>query len=189
MKQRNLPNYDRKKEKIEVWKNCCYVYGDNTLGRIYGKRDDTWNLIASDVRHYYVGPYSISVMPYYDERGYALFDTADRVGTYLLDCETGKIIYQGHFERNLTLKMGMAAEHKDSCFIFKICLDDDDYDSYILTDYKGKPVLDERYLGRGKKISFFSHEPIEGYVYLIKFEDEKGKCEILRYARGEVSRK
>lgn len=185
MKQQDLPPYDRENEKIDVWNNCCYVYGPHILGRIYFNKDDTWELIASDVRHYYVGPYDISVMPYYDKRGYALFDTANTVETYLLDCETGKIVYQGYFERSLTLRLGMSDDHQNSCFIFKICLGNDDFESYLLTDYQGKTVLNERYVGKGKKISFLLSEPLIGHIYLIRFEKE-GKCSILRYSKGKV---
>ena len=120
-------------------------------------------------------------MPYYLEAfGYVIYDTDICFGSYLLDCNTGRIIYQGDFDIDTAIE-GMSKDHSKSCFIFKI--DVDDHTECILTDSTGNSILPEEYVGRNKKIQFLSNESFGGIRPI--FYIEKGKFGLLRYFQGE----
>ena len=170
-------------ESIEEWKNCLYVFNHKTrVGRIYFKNLTEWKLVASNVRSYTVNRYGYNMPNYLNEYGYAFFTTTDKFGNNLLDCITGKVIFQGNFQIKSAIE-GMHRNHEDSCFIFKQTVDD--HVEYVLTNHEGKMILGEGYVGKDKKVEFLTYKAFGGIRPILFSDKKKGKVGLLHYFKGE----
>ena len=138
----SLPGGVSENDYVEEWNNCIYVRkwrADN--GKIYCKRNNRWHLIAKNVRDYYVGCKSRVMPRYFDQYGYAIYETNAK-GYYLLDCYTGKKIYHGDFEvDDLSICTGMSKNHEKSCF--RLQFKNVRNKRFEIRDSEGKKVFEE----------------------------------------------
>lgn len=174
----SLPKGVGEDDYVAVWNNCIYVRKwreDN--GKIYCKRNNRWQLIANNVRNYHVGCMNRVMPRYFDQYGYAIYET-NASGFYLLDCYTGNKIYHGDFEvDDLSICKGMSKDHGKSCFrlYFKNVRDR----RFELRDFEGNKVFKE------ETIKFLTDDSYDG-LWLFTFKPKKKhKVGALSYFKGE----
>ena len=174
----NLPNSVKENQIIEQWQNCIYVIDSLTgLGRIYYKGKDKWIRIASKVRNYNVN--EGYCMPYCSKkRHFVFFTTKDSNLTSLLNCVTGKYIYKGSFEVDLSVMFGISENPEDSCFILKTYRNNSIM--YVVIDSNGNGLIQHNH----GKLSFLSQNNFGG-IWPILFDN--GKCKgVFHFFKGKT---
>jgi len=174
----SLPRGVGENDYVAVWKNCIYVRKWRTdNGKIYCKRNNRWHLIANNVRDYYVGCMNRVMPRYFDQYGYAIYET-NASGFYLLDCITGKNIYHGDFDtEDFNIKVGMSEDHSNSCFLIK--KDTTRGKKFKLLDSYGKKVFERDH------IEFLNTESFDGLRLLTFGTNKSSKVGLIIYFLGE----
>ena len=173
----SLPRGVGENDYVAVWDRCIYVRKVMGSGIIYYKRNNRWTAIAKNVRDYYVGSINRVSPRYFEQYGYAIYET-NASGFFLLDCYTGKKICHGEFEvDDLSICKGMSKDHGKSCF--RLCFKYVRDRRFELRDFEGNKVFKE------ETIKFLTDDSFDG-LWLFTFK-QKNKHEVgaLSYFKGE----